>query len=170
MDLNQNGSFDDPGELRVSGYSNSTNLLYAYMYIPSSALNGQTRMRVSMRYGGYPGSCGDFSRGEVEDYTLEINGAGSLEVAPVEKESMADVTLAPNPSSDYSRLEFKSSHAGQIDLTLVDLTGKPIRSWQYDAVEGYNFVDVEMAGLPQGNYLLRVDDGNDVKILKLLKI
>jgi hypothetical protein len=38
----------------------------------TGALTGVTRMRVSMKYGGYPTSCLTFSYGEVEDYSANI--------------------------------------------------------------------------------------------------
>lgn len=33
--------------------------------IPTDTASGNTRLRVSMRYGGYPSACGSFSWGEV---------------------------------------------------------------------------------------------------------
>lgn len=172
VDLNQNGSFDDPGELRISGYSNSTRLLYAWLYIPSSATNGQTRMRVSMRYGGYPGSCGNFSRGEVEDYTINIVGTGRLDETDSAQplEGLTDVTLSPNPTRDFSRIEFNAHQQTELSMTLIDINGKPIREWNYDAVEGHNFIEVETGSLSSGNYMIRVDDGREIKMLKLLKL
>ncbi|MDX1683872.1 MAG: fibronectin type III domain-containing protein [Saprospiraceae bacterium] len=174
IDLNHNGSFNDAGELRVSGYSSSTGLLYAWMYVPSSATNGETRMRVSMRYGGYPGSCGTFSRGEVEDYTVNIIGTGTLKEDNGQEDltlkGIKDATLAPNPTHQNSVLEFYSAIGGQLNLSLLDITGQPVRQWSEAIVEGHNFLEVETSQLTQGSYLLRVDDGVESKVLKLLKL
>ena len=40
-------------------------------------------MRVSMKYNGVPTSCETFTYGEVEDYTVIIQGSGPDVVAPV---------------------------------------------------------------------------------------
>ncbi|MGB0931960.1 MAG: GEVED domain-containing protein, partial [Chitinophagales bacterium] len=70
IDYNQDGDFDDNGEqvYQGAGYWTKT----GYINIPSSAATGETRMRVSMKYGYYPSSCQTFSHGEVEDYTVNI--------------------------------------------------------------------------------------------------
>jgi PKD repeat protein len=70
IDLNADGDFEDSGEkvLEKSGKSKVS----ASVTIPSTAITGNTRMRVSMRYSSYPSSCGTFSYGEVEDYTVQI--------------------------------------------------------------------------------------------------
>ena len=39
--------------------------------VPVTALEGDTRLRVSMGLYNYP-NCGDFVSGEVEDYTLYV--------------------------------------------------------------------------------------------------
>ena len=40
--------------------------------ITVEAVAGNTRLRVSMAYGGFAEACGSFNYGEVEDYTLNI--------------------------------------------------------------------------------------------------
>ncbi len=171
IDLNNNGSFSDPGELRVSGYSNSTRLLYSWLYVPSSATNGQTRMRVSMRYGGYPSACGNFSRGEVEDYTVDIRSTGTLEENVIDKDiSKTNYKVSPNPTHDVTRLEFTTEEAAQVSLTLVDINGRPIKTWNHEAIAGYNFVEVDMMDLIRGSYYLQVDDGMQIKLMKLFKL
>ena len=40
--------------------------------VSSSATVGDTRIRVIMRYGSAPTTCGAFTYGEVEDYTATI--------------------------------------------------------------------------------------------------
>ena len=72
-DFNQDGDFDDPGESLVKKRSGS-GTISAQITIPSNALEGYTRLRVTMGSFIYPNSCGYVSYGEVEDYTLYIAG------------------------------------------------------------------------------------------------
>lgn len=71
MDLNQDGDFDDAGELIFSAFGQ-----YAQsgsFSIPATALNGLTRLRVAMSF-AVPPACGGFAEGEVEDYCVTITG------------------------------------------------------------------------------------------------
>jgi PKD repeat protein len=70
IDYNQDGDFDDSGETVFSQSSSST--VSGSFTVPTSALSGGTRMRVIMKYSGYAASCGTFTYGEVEDYTINI--------------------------------------------------------------------------------------------------
>ncbi|WP_306643832.1 GEVED domain-containing protein [Sanyastnella coralliicola] len=71
IDYDQNGTFDED-ELVVhqSGYGNE----YASIYVPEDALGGETRLRISMDAYHFQGPCAHFNYGEVEDYTVNING------------------------------------------------------------------------------------------------
>ena len=74
IDFNQDGDWNDSGELVFAGVKNST--LSGTVSIPSTAVNGTTRMRISMQYSSYPSSaCSNLSYGEVEDYSVNIQGA-----------------------------------------------------------------------------------------------
>jgi len=70
IDYNQDGDFYDAGELVFSNYG--ANTVNGSFTVPTTALTGTTRMRVTMRWGGYPNPCGSFTWGEVEDYTAQI--------------------------------------------------------------------------------------------------
>jgi PKD repeat protein len=70
IDYNRDGDFVDTGEQVFS--KNARNSVTGSFTPPTSALTGNTRMRVSMKYNGYPTSCQTFSYGEVEDYTANI--------------------------------------------------------------------------------------------------
>ena len=84
IDFNQNESFADPGELVVAAvYDNGTNGTTASpiienITIPSGALTGNTRMRVSMKRDEAAGPCELFEFGEVEDYTVNIINSGPI--------------------------------------------------------------------------------------------
>jgi PKD repeat protein len=70
IDYNKNGSFDDSGENVYSGSGKTAKS--GSFTVPTSALTGNTRMRVTMKYQSAPTSCGTFTYGEVEDYTANI--------------------------------------------------------------------------------------------------
>jgi len=70
VDWNQDGTFADD-ELLYSGSSSST--INTSITVPTTAVSGETRMRVSMKYGGGAGPCGTFTYGEVEDFSANIH-------------------------------------------------------------------------------------------------
>ncbi|MBN2867286.1 MAG: DUF5011 domain-containing protein, partial [Flavobacteriaceae bacterium] len=72
IDYNQDGDFTDSGEQVWTNAATQNSPVSGSFNVPTSATNGATRMRVSMKYNGIPTSCEAFSYGEVEDYTVNI--------------------------------------------------------------------------------------------------
>ncbi len=70
IDYNKNGTFEAT-ELVASLTRTTTT---ANVVIPTTALTGATRMRVSLKTIGAPTACEVFDKGEVEDYTVNITG------------------------------------------------------------------------------------------------
>jgi GEVED domain/Domain of unknown function DUF11/Secretion system C-terminal sorting domain/CARDB len=71
IDYNQNKVFETT-ELVASFTRNTTT---ANVVVPTTALTGATRMRVSLKTIGAPTACEVFDKGEVEDYTVNIQGS-----------------------------------------------------------------------------------------------
>jgi subtilase family serine protease len=71
IDFNQNNAFE-ANELVLE--KTNQNPLTQSVLIPTTALTGNTRMRVALKFGAYPTVCETFDRGEVEDYTVNIQG------------------------------------------------------------------------------------------------
>ncbi len=78
IDYNQDGDFTDPNELAYDIGVASENVATGTITVPTDALTGATRMRVSMKYydatddSTLPEPCANFAYGEVEDYTVTI--------------------------------------------------------------------------------------------------
>ncbi|MEZ4801886.1 MAG: GEVED domain-containing protein [Gelidibacter sp.] len=77
IDWNQNGSFEDSGEQYDLGTAtNVTNGLSSLcplnVTVPTTAVIGSTRMRVSSRYLLYAASCDTDYDGEIEDYSINV--------------------------------------------------------------------------------------------------
>jgi PKD repeat protein len=69
IDYNGDHDFEDAGEEVFSGFGSST---VSGSFTVASGVDIVTRMRVSMKYAGYPTPCETFTYGEVEDYTADI--------------------------------------------------------------------------------------------------
>ncbi len=81
-DLNQDGLLDGEGELLFDAGAEQIGPISGSLTIPATAIPGTTRLRVVMKFtdaadgdGAIPGACGTFGYGEVEDYTLKVEGA-----------------------------------------------------------------------------------------------
>ncbi len=86
IDFNNDGDFDDAGELVLQKYGTST--VSGSIQIPNNA-TGTVRMRIGMQYKNYPSSaCGNVNYGEVEDYTISLDGENSAYSA----ENLGNVT------------------------------------------------------------------------------
>ncbi len=84
IDYNQDEDFSDADEMvfegtNIPGASGSAATpVNGIINVPGSAIAGTTRMRVAMQRGAYPGPCGNFDQGEVEDYTVVLVNNGPI--------------------------------------------------------------------------------------------
>lgn len=147
IDYNRDGDFNDAGEqVFTQGNTQATSVSGSFT-IPSSAVENSTRMRVTMRYNQVPGPCDNFTYGEVEDYTVIIEGSGPDIEAPV-------ITL--NGSSPVN-LELGDTYtelgATAIDNVDGDITG--------NIVVGGDTVDTNVVGSYVVTYNVSDTAGND---------
>ncbi len=77
IDYNKDGDFTDADELVWSQSPTRNTSVSGTFTIPNQAIEGSTRMRVSMKYNGIPSNCESFQYGEVEDYTVTVTAAGN---------------------------------------------------------------------------------------------
>jgi serine protease len=73
IDYNQDGDFDDDGEIAYDPGETTQSFITGSITIPTDALAGATRMRVSQRWNNPAAPCDvDYDYGEVEDYCVNI--------------------------------------------------------------------------------------------------
>ena len=73
IDYNKDGDFMDNGEQIWTKDPSRDDIVSFDFRVPEDAMNGNTRMRISMKYNGIPTACESFRYGEVEDYTVIIS-------------------------------------------------------------------------------------------------
>ncbi|WP_106794828.1 GEVED domain-containing protein [Aquimarina sp. Aq78] len=104
IDYNNNGDFNDTGELVWSKAASTNTSNSGSFTVPSGTSKTSVRMRVSMKYNGIPTSCEAFTYGEVEDYTINL-GTGVTVNNDVEalrsftQNSKRNIKMHPNPAN-----------------------------------------------------------------------
>ncbi len=166
IDYNQDGDFEDAGERIISGSSSSSATLSASFTVPTTARSGSTRLRVVMSDNAATTSCGSYSYGETEDYTVNITGgtlanqgvaATSTGAAPAalngDNSAFSQaVTLYPNPASDVLNIAL-ASKAPVVSASVTDLRGARVANVRFENGQ------LHVAGLANGVYMLTVSDG-----------
>lgn len=158
IDYNGDGDFTDAGETVFTKTASKTNPVSGSITIPASALTGNTRMRVSMKYNGVPTSCETFSYGQVEDYTLNIKPAGTVvELVGVNLENA--VNVYPNPVKDVLNIDAK----GDYNYQLISTDGKIVK----DGNQSDSAINVQ--NLPTGMYIMKITKGGKISSHKVIK-
>ncbi|WP_026351237.1 M4 family metallopeptidase [Hymenobacter aerophilus] len=163
IDYNHDGDFTDAGETVVSGSSASSATLSATFTVPSSARSGATRMRITMSDNAATTSCGSFSYGETEDYTVNISGgtgltAGAGATIAAQSASLGSnsfekaLTLYPNPAANVLNIVL-AGKAPAVSAVVTDLRGARVANVRFENGQ------LDVANLAGGVYLLTVSDG-----------
>lgn len=149
IDYNQNGSFDDPGELVYSRARTTATPISGSFTVPASALNGATRMRVALKYNAYPTSCESFAYGEVEDYTVIITNAMNQGIVNGEEGfTNAEISIYPNPVT--RTLNISMLEASGKDYLIYNAVGQVI-------LKGVFVESIDVSNLSNGVYILQIN-------------
>lgn len=167
IDLNNNGVFTDSGEEVYSIFSSAT--LTPQITIPTSAVNGNIRMRIIVSYNTITSSCGTYTYGETEDYTLNVSGGTakfkeSKNIAETEINTNINnaVIVYPNPAVDILKIDFELAEKVDVQVSVYDLNANLLKTIVSKGDLGQNTIDVNVSDLKAGQYLISVRNGEAV--------
>ncbi|WP_170245876.1 GEVED domain-containing protein, partial [Tenacibaculum adriaticum] len=171
IDFNQNGTFESNEEV-VAGSSSSAGNLSADIIVPSDAVLGNTRMRVSMKYNSKSTACESFGDGEVEDYTVNITNSAAVvqtfgEVANVKASTIGNegsfvLKAVPNPATNFVHVNLQIR--GDIaSYRILNIIGQLVKKGKL------NGESISLSNLKTGMYILEVNDGQKLLKTKLVK-
>lgn len=169
IDYNHDGTFDT-NEKVASGSSSSSDNLSADITIPSDAVLGNTRMRISMKYNSEQTACESFEDGEVEDYTVNIiednvnsnsNSISDSYAKPLGYEIAEQVDIFPNPASDF--IQVRLANSKNLSYEIISHTGQVVKSGSVGDGK------IIVASLKSGIYLININDGQKIVSTKLIK-
>ncbi len=144
IDYNQDGDFDDSGEQVWTQSATSSTPVSGNFTVPSTAPDGTTRMRVSMKYNALPSPCESFAYGEVEDYTVELGtgGGGGPDCDAITFSTVSSYGGSQDASGDFSIQD------GGATLFLENNTWKSI-AYNY-TVTANTYISFEFRSTAQG--------------------
>ncbi len=111
IDYNDDHDCEDPGEEVFSGVGSST---VSGSFTVASGINVNTRMRVSMKYAGYPTPCETFTYGEVEDYTANV------------------IDIQCTPVADFTASATNISEGDSVTFTDLSTCNPDAWNWVFD--------------------------------------
>lgn len=176
IDYNQDGTFDNTE--RVWGTTAGDDLFphnavaQGSFVVPSSALIGNTRMRISSRtyYTGSDPCHLDFDSnngGEFEDYTVNITSPTLSTTNFVADQ----VKIYPNPTTSIFTIKLPNNYkSSNLSITLLDLQGRVIKT--IDVENGNS--QIEFSGLSKlnnGVYFVNINsDSKTIVTKKIIKM
>ena len=155
VDYNADGDFSDVGEQVFQG--NGAGIVNGSFDVPAG-LTGTSRLRVQLRFGAYnSNSCGNYSWGEVEDYTVDFGSGAqrSLPSGPVLNSVMHDAVLELFPNPARTNLTVKISLEElkhDPSWFIVDATGKRVMEGQASTNALRSGLGLNVEGLSTGMY------------------
>jgi len=148
IDYNKDGDFTDSGELAWTKTGSQTTPVTGSITIPATATLGTTRMRVMMQYNSVPSSsCGSYTYGQVEDYTLNILSSGRGDDFNVGN-LLTDIKIYPNPVRDILNISNTTSE----DYKIFDMGGKLINAGKLERGT------VNVSNLTTGAYTIQIGE------------
>ncbi|RAK19371.1 putative secreted protein (Por secretion system target) [Flavobacterium aquaticum] len=170
IDFNQNGIFES-SELVFSKSRSKNSSVSGPVYIPTNALTGTTRMRVSMKYNALPSVCEVFTNGEVEDYSINI-----ISIATRNSQEITTIENKEEETNEASKLDFKL-YPNPVKGDIVNFTEmKESTSYRIYNLMGQQVADgliennaVNVSALMPAIYIIEVTDGNSAASKRFIK-
>ncbi|HLY68633.1 MAG TPA: GEVED domain-containing protein, partial [Puia sp.] len=154
IDFNQDGVFE-PVEMVAHG--DAAIRINKSFRIPSSAINGPTRMRIQMQPSAeQTNPCATYSFGEVEDYTVDLVTSIAENVISDQKyeDVLADkdtssIQLFPNPAHGNITIRLSNFNNNLIHVNIYNQLGQKIKE-ENSSVSGTSTLVVNISNLPPG--------------------
>ncbi len=149
IDYNHDNDFEDSGEeIDLGPHTFSGDSTFSKLFIvPVDAVHGNTRMRVSLKYGANPGPCEDYMFGEVEDYTIALGDQTTTTTSTtttsssVSSTSTSTTSTAPPGSSTTSTTaQFTSTTLGTTTTTSSSTTSTMQNYCPATGLSQYEFI------------------------------
>jgi hypothetical protein len=82
----------------------------------------------------------------------------------------SNMSLFPNPAKEYTTLNYESTNASAVNVSVLDITGKEVQQHTIHTVAGSNRLKLTTEAMEPGVYFITVTDDHASKTIKLIKL
>ncbi len=94
---------------------------------------------------------------------VTVRGAGQAAV------TLSEIRLFPNPTTGRIVLRAGQRRPAVKHIRLMSIAGQTLRTWQPVRTTGWKEIELDLAGLKAGIYLLSVEEENQVQVFRVYK-
>ncbi|GGB94885.1 T9SS type A sorting domain-containing protein [Dyadobacter sediminis] len=91
-------------------------------------------------------------------------------IISVEFSYIYKMVVAPNPAKDYMDVSYNSRVAGHADFDIYNMAGIRVSSAQQSLKKGQNSSKINISGLADGHYILKITSGDQSRNLRFIKV
>lgn len=103
-------------------------------------------------------------------YFKPPNNSNSTDILSITSDGDFVVQIAPNPVKDYINVDYHFKTKGETEMLLYDAFGKNVWKKKFMRVAESGNLQIPVAELIDGVYLLKVQNGGQTKTVKILKM
>ena len=107
--------------------------------------------------------------GSIDITGLSPEDREKVVVIELPTETLTTMQLMGNVVSDLARVSFASRIAGTVELRVVDHLGRSVIERNGSMLQGANVLELSLAGLPGGHYILSANTGTEQQVLRFVK-
>ncbi len=170
IDFNQDNDFNNEEELVFQNIDHGDDWILGDITIPTNALNGETRMRVSMGLFDYSAPCDTKGYRDVEDYTVIIEGEEVMTTSNNNTIINEDiVTIYPNPATSSTTLKLNFKEAATAQIKLTTLNRQEVFQQSVPFQQGEHDYTIPLDNISNGIYFIHlISEGGSVLSKKLV--
>ncbi|MBI2731489.1 MAG: T9SS type A sorting domain-containing protein [Sphingobacteriales bacterium] len=102
-------------------------------------------------------------------YTLRVQTGTAARLAGADAvQAQTKFSVYPNPANSAANLAFTSTVSGNAEITVVNQMGRVVLRKTIAASAGDNFRKLDVSSLVSGLYIIKVQNGADIQMTKLL--
>ena len=139
---------------------------YAYAPVVLSLKAGNNSVKFT---GPGPNSGPNFDRIEIKKVPRSGDCAPTISAVNPVYEMIQNLTLSPNPVENSATMTFKSVNNETGKLSVFNLTGKLLLEESYRFNIGSNQKEIDLSSLKSGMYIGRLQVGNQMQSIKIMK-
>jgi hypothetical protein len=130
--------------------------------IPSTAILGTTRMRISMKRGSVQSACETFSYGQVMDFAINIVAENTTGIDDVANKK--SINVFPNPASSQVKIQLNGIE-GDVMMRIYDMRGGLVKVMPVNGE-----TDVDVSDLAKGVYVISIDEEKEAIKKQFVKL